>query len=49
MQHLLDGLRVLITQCEEFMGPALCDVFARQGAAVVASDAPLAAARARSS
>lgn len=42
MRHLLEGLRVLVTQCEEFMGPALCEVFARQGAAVVASDEPLA-------
>lgn len=37
MQHSLMGKRVLITQCTEFMGPALCEVFAEQGAEVVAS------------
>jgi 2-keto-3-deoxy-L-fuconate dehydrogenase len=43
MQHTLRGKRVLITQASEFMGPALCEVFAGQGAEVVASAAPLAA------
>jgi 2-keto-3-deoxy-L-fuconate dehydrogenase len=42
MQHLLTGSRVLITQATEFMGPALCEVFAAQGAEVVASAEPLA-------
>ncbi len=42
MQHALDGRRILVTQCQEFMGPALCEVFAQQGATVVASDVPLA-------
>ena len=42
MQSPLDGRRILVTQCEDFMGPALCDVLARQGAAVVASDRALA-------
>lgn len=37
MQSALTGQRVLITQCGEFMGPALCEVFAEQGAVVVAS------------
>ena len=37
MEHALAGKRVLITQATEFMGPVLCDVFAQQGAAVVAS------------
>lgn len=37
MQNALQGQRVLITQCTEFMGPALCEVFAEQGASVVAS------------
>lgn len=37
MQNVLSGKRVLITQSTEFMGPALCDVFAEQGADVVAS------------
>lgn len=36
MQNLLSGQRILITQSTEFMGPALCDVFAEQGAEVVA-------------
>jgi 2-keto-3-deoxy-L-fuconate dehydrogenase len=42
MQHTLTGKRVLITQASEFMGPALCEVFAEQGAEVVASTADLA-------
>ena len=37
MQQALTGKRVLITQAGEFMGPALCEVFAEQGATVVAS------------
>lgn len=41
MQHLLTGKRVLVTQATEFMGPALCEVFADQGAAVVRSEAEL--------
>lgn len=32
----LDGRRVLITQADTFMGPALCEVFAEHGAEVVA-------------
>lgn len=43
MEHMLTGRRVLITQATEFMGPALCDVFAQQGAAVVASSEALLA------
>lgn len=42
MQHTLTGKRVLITQADEFMGPALCEVFAEQGAEVVASTADFA-------
>ena len=42
MQHTLTGKRVLITQADEFMGPALCEVFAEQGAEVVASTTDLA-------
>jgi 2-keto-3-deoxy-L-fuconate dehydrogenase len=42
MQHTLNGKRVLITQADEFMGPALCEVLAEQGAQVVASTADLA-------
>ena len=49
MQQPLAGQRILITQADEFMGPALCRVFAEQGAEVVAStealSAPDAAAR----
>jgi 2-keto-3-deoxy-L-fuconate dehydrogenase len=41
MQQALSGKRVLITQCNEFMGPVLCEVFAEQGADVVASAEPL--------
>jgi 2-keto-3-deoxy-L-fuconate dehydrogenase len=41
MSRLLDGRTVLVTQADQFMGPALCEVFAEQGAVVVASDAPL--------
>jgi 2-keto-3-deoxy-L-fuconate dehydrogenase len=37
MQNVLVGKRVLITQSSEFMGPVLCEVFAEQGATVVAS------------
>lgn len=39
----LNGKRVLITQADVFMGPALCAVFARLGATVIADVRPLAA------
>jgi 2-keto-3-deoxy-L-fuconate dehydrogenase len=42
MQTTLTGKRVLITQSSEFMGPVLCEVFAEQGADVVASNEALA-------
>ena len=46
MQHAnpgrLSGKRILVTQATEFMGPALCEALAEQGATVIASDAPLA-------
>ncbi len=42
MQNALTGKRVLITQATEFMGPVLCEVFAEQGADVLASSADLA-------
>ncbi|MBP7521747.1 MAG: SDR family oxidoreductase [Leptothrix sp. (in: Bacteria)] len=42
MQQALAGRRVLITQATEFMGPALCEVFAEQGAQVIASMRDLA-------
>ncbi len=44
MQNALTGKRVLVTQASEFMGPAFCEVFAEQGADVVKSEQPLAAA-----
>lgn len=37
MQNALIGRRVLVTQAREFMGPMLCEVFAEQGAEVIAS------------
>lgn len=43
MQNALVGKRVLITQSGEFMGPVLCEVFAEQGANVVASPQELTA------
>ncbi|MGV8040306.1 MAG: SDR family oxidoreductase [Thermoanaerobaculaceae bacterium] len=43
MHNALIGKRVLITQATEFMGPTLCEVFAEQGAVVVASPEGLAA------
>lgn len=42
MQNALVGKRVLITQATAFMGPVLCEVFAEQGATVVASSDALA-------
>jgi len=41
--HLLHGKRVLITQADTFMGPVLCEVFAEQGAIVVANTDSLTA------
>ena len=46
MHNLLSGKRVLITQSSEFMGPALCEVFAQQGAQVLADDTDLSAPKA---
>jgi 2-keto-3-deoxy-L-fuconate dehydrogenase len=37
----LRGRRVLITQSEDFMGPALCRVFALHGAEVIADAGPM--------
>lgn len=34
---MLEGKRVLITQAADFMGPVLCEVFARHGAEVIPS------------
>ncbi|MFM8609544.1 MAG: SDR family oxidoreductase [Burkholderiaceae bacterium] len=41
MNQVLTGKRILVTQATEFMGPALCEVLAGQGAKVIASAAPL--------
>lgn len=41
MTERLSGKRVLITQATDFMGPALCSVFAEQGAEVIADDGAL--------
>lgn len=38
---ILRGKRVLITQALDFMGPALCEVFAELGAVVIADDRSL--------
>ena len=42
MRSALLGKRILVTQATEFMGPAICEVFAEQGAAVVADTLDLA-------
>jgi 2-keto-3-deoxy-L-fuconate dehydrogenase len=41
MERALAGKRALVTQANEFMGPALCEVFAGQGAEVLASSRAL--------
>ncbi len=38
----LSGRRALITQADDFMGPALCEAFAAHGADVIADTSPLA-------
>lgn len=38
----LDGKRILVTQADDFMGPALTEVFTRLGATVIADTRPLA-------
>jgi NAD(P)-dependent dehydrogenase (short-subunit alcohol dehydrogenase family) len=37
----LDGLRLLVTQSQDFMGPILCDVLAECGGTVIADPRPL--------
>jgi NAD(P)-dependent dehydrogenase (short-subunit alcohol dehydrogenase family) len=37
----LSGKRVLVTQCRDFMGPALVDAFEAHGAKVIADPSPL--------
>ena len=41
MNGSVEGKRVLITQCEAFMGPACTDIFRQRGAAVVADNSDL--------
>jgi 2-keto-3-deoxy-L-fuconate dehydrogenase len=36
MSQLLNGLRIVVTQAKEFMGPALCQVLSSHGATVLA-------------
>lgn len=38
---ILTGKRILVTQANAFMGPSLCEVFAEQGATVLANEEPL--------
>jgi len=38
---MLKGKRILVTQADEFMGPAICAALAAQGAEVIADSAPL--------
>lgn len=38
----LDGLRVMVTQADVFMGPALCEVFTRLGAELITDTQALA-------
>jgi len=40
-ERRLAGKRVLITQADDFMGPALCEVFAELGAEVIPDNGPL--------
>lgn len=42
MNQTLSGKRILVTQANSFMGPALCEVLAHHGAIVIASADPLA-------
>lgn len=46
MQNALLGKRILVTQANEFMGPAFCAVFTEQGADVVKSCEELSTAAA---
>ena len=39
---MLNDLRILVTESNDFMGPALCEVLAEQGAVVIADPRPLA-------
>ena len=41
MSGSVDGKRVLVTQCDDFMGPACVKIFQRKGANVIADDSDL--------
>ena len=43
MKDTLEGKRILVTQADSFMGPALCEALAGQGAEVLAHTGSLAA------
>lgn len=43
MKDTLEGKRILVTQADSFMGPALCEVLAEQGAEVLAHTGSLVA------
>src|SRR5262249_54899897 len=44
MAQRLAGKRVLVTQCSAFMGPAVIELFEREGATVIADDRDLTVA-----
>lgn len=44
--QILHGKRALVTHADAFMGPVLCEVFARHGATVIANTDPLVSATA---
>ena len=41
MSRSVDGKRVLVTQCDDFMGPACVEIFRREGASVMADSTDL--------
>jgi 2-keto-3-deoxy-L-fuconate dehydrogenase len=49
MQNSLEGKRILVTQAEAFMGPALCEVLRAQGAVVLEQTGALTAPEAAAS
>ena len=41
MSNRLEGKRILVTQCEDYMGPATVDVFKEEGATVIKDNSDL--------
>ena len=41
MSNRLEGKRILVTQCEDYMGPATVDVFKKEGATVIKDNSDL--------